>query len=187
MLTKIEKSLHAYFLQHDAFFKTKVDSYFKWIPYAATFAAHLLGVRTKNGWLKQMMIAAAAEGIRYLTVDNIKTIVTERRPLPYTDHRSFPSGHTSSAFSGALFMYEELKDCLPVLSYTGFACGAATGVLRLVKSRHWLKDVIAGAVIGMLSAKAAYTVVNKIYSLKNRRSVSAYVKKKNYPDKIAAT
>jgi membrane-associated phospholipid phosphatase len=173
MPTKIEQSIHAYYLEHDAFFKTKLDSCFKWLAYASTFAAHICGVKTKSNWLKQMLIAGAAEGIRYLITDNIKNISTERRPLPYLDHRSFPSGHTSASFSGAYFMHHELKESVPVLSYAGYACAVSTAVIRLMKSRHWLKDVMAGAVIGIVSAKLAIMAVNKLYSVKKQRNAPA--------------
>src|SRR6476620_3698138 len=147
MPTKIEQNIHAYFLQHDAFFKTKLDSCFKWLAYASTFSAHILGVKTKSTWLKQLLIAGTAEGIRYLITNSIKNISAERRPLPYVDRRSFPSGHTSASFSGAYFMQHELKESMPVLSYAGYTWAVSTGVIRLMKSRHWLKDVLAGAVI----------------------------------------
>ena len=163
MPTGIEQGIHAYFLEHDAFFKTKLDTRFKWLAYAATFTAHLFGARTKSKWLRQLLIASTAEGLRYLITDNLKTIFSERRPLPYVDHRSFPSGHTSTSFSGAYVMREELKDVAPVLSYAGYACAVCTGVMRLMKSRHWLKDVMAGAVVGILCAKLAYYSVQKLH------------------------
>lgn len=170
MPTKIEQGIHTYFLEHDALFSTKMDSLFKWLPYAGAFTAHLFGVKTKNEWLKQLLIAGFAEGLRYLITDTIKNIATERRPLPYFDHRSFPSGHTSSSFGGAYFMHVELKQTLPVLSHAGYACAICTGVIRLMKNRHWLKDVVAGAVIGIACAKIAYVCVEKAYGLlKNRK------------------
>src|SRR6476661_2812131 len=119
MPTRIEKSIHAYFLEHDAFFHTKLDSCFKWLPYAAPFTAHLFGIKAKNTWLKQLLLAGATEGIRYLITDNIKNFSTEKRPSPSVGNRSFPSGHTSSSFSGAYFMQQELKYAMPVLSYGG--------------------------------------------------------------------
>jgi membrane-associated phospholipid phosphatase len=171
MLTKPEKRIHAYFLEHDAFFNTKVDSLFKWIPYAATFTAHLFGARTRSGWLRQILVAGAAEGIRYLITDSIKNISTERRPLPYVDHRSFPSGHTSSSFAGACFMCTELGESMPVLSVAGYACAVTTAVIRLMKSRHWLKDVMAGAVIGVASVKITFAIADRIRARKREEVV----------------
>ena len=175
MATRMEKHIHNYFLKHDAFFKTKFDSYFKWIPYAATFTAHLFGVRTKNNWLRQLIVAGSAEALRYLITDNVKNISTERRPLPYIDRRSFPSGHSSSSFAGAFFMQQELNYSFPVLSYAGYACAVTTGVIRLMKSRHWLKDVMAGAVIGVVSAKLAFIAIDKLSAVINRREKEAMI------------
>lgn len=175
MPTKIEQGIHTYFLEHDGLPRTRLDSCFKWLPYAATFVAHLSGVKTRNNWMRQMLIAGTAESIRYLVTDSLKNISTERRPLPYLGHRSFPSGHTSSSFCGAYFMHEELKEAMPVLSYAGYACAVSTGVIRLMKSRHWLKDVLAGAVIGLVCAMVAYTGARLVY-----RKFSPIVHKRQY-------
>ena len=68
-------------------------------------------------------------------------------------------------------MHEELKQSMPVFSYAGYACAISTGVIRLMKSRHWLKDVVAGAIIGVACAKLAYVGVKQAYRLvKNRKT-----------------
>jgi len=64
-------------------------------------------------------------------------------------------------------MHQELKSSIPVLSCAGYIGVAATGIIRVYKNRHWLKDVVAGAVIGIVSAKLAYFLVNKIWKKKN--------------------
>ncbi|MBO9572595.1 MAG: phosphatase PAP2 family protein [Chitinophagaceae bacterium] len=164
MATSLEKGVHNYFLEHDAFFNTKIDSYFKWLPIAATFTAHLCQVRTRDAWIKQLLIAGASEGIRYFVTDSLKNVSSEKRPLPYFDHRSFPSGHTSSSFAAAYFMRQELKQNMPALSYAGYLCAVSAAVIRLMKSKHWLKDVVAGAAIGVISAKLAFMIVDKLSS-----------------------
>jgi membrane-associated phospholipid phosphatase len=149
-------------------FSTSVDFYLKWLPYAVAFISNLTGVKTKSGWKKQVLITAAADGIRYLLTDNLKKMVKEHRPAPFLGNDSFPSGHTSSAFAAAQLMHRELRSSFPILSCAGYVAGVANATIRIYKSRHWLKDVVAGAVIGIVSAQLAYFLVNKIWKEKHK-------------------
>src|SRR5258705_6810931 len=148
MTSAIGKSIHDHYLKHP-FFKTSVDKYLKWIPYAVVFVLDLFGMKTKSGWKKQAIIAGLTDGVRYFTVDSLKKLTKEHRPAPYIGKHSFPSGHTSSSFAGAEFMHREMKNSLPVMSCAGYIVAAATAVIRIKKNRHWLVDVIACAAIGI--------------------------------------
>jgi len=53
---------------------------------------------------------------------------------------------------------------LPLLSYTGYLAATAVAAIRIMKNRHWLNDVVAGAAIGIISTKLAYALVNKLTS-----------------------
>jgi membrane-associated phospholipid phosphatase len=166
MLFSIEKKIHRHVERKHPFFSTSVDFYLKWIPYATVFILNLTGVKTKSDWKKRVLVTAATDGIRYLITDSLKKMVKEHRPAPYVGNRSFPSGHTSSAFAAAQFMHRELKSSIPVFSCVGYVAGVANGAIRIYKSKHWLKDVVAGAVIGVASAQLAYFLVNKIWKKK---------------------
>lgn len=166
MLLPIERKIHDYVETKHPFFSTSADYYLKWIPYATVFILNLARVKMKSDWKKQALITAATDGIRYLITDNLKEIVHEHRPAPNVDNHSFPSGHTSSSFAGAEFMRQELKSSISVLSCAGYIGAAATGFIRVYKNRHWVKDIVAGAVIGIVSAKLAYFLVNKIWRKK---------------------
>jgi membrane-associated phospholipid phosphatase len=170
MLFSIEKKIHRNVEEKHPFFSTSVDFYLKWIPYATVFILNLTGVKTKSNWKRQVLITAATDGIRYLITDNLKKMVKEHRPAPHTGNRSFPSGHTSSSFAAAQFMHRELKSSIPVLSYAGYVAGVANATIRIYKSKHWLKDVVAGAVIGIASAQLAYFLVNKIWKEKKSKT-----------------
>jgi membrane-associated phospholipid phosphatase len=58
-------------------------------------------------------------------------------------------------------MHLELRDSIPALSYVGYVGAVATATIRLLKNKHWLGDVVAGAVVGILSAKLAHFIVSK--------------------------
>jgi membrane-associated phospholipid phosphatase len=169
MTTGIEKATHHYFLEHDLLLNTHFDRALRWLPYVAVFVAHAAGVKTRSGWGRQVFTGTAIAAVRYFLVDTLKNVTSERRPAPYADRRSFPSGHTASSFASAQFMHQELKDALPFFGCTGYLCGATVALLRVMKNRHWLKDVVAGAALGYLSAKLVSMAIEKIYLSIERR------------------
>jgi len=162
MHSKIAKFIHNHNLVKHPFYHTNVDRQLKWIPFATVFLLDVFGLRTKSGWKKQLLITGATEAIRYFIADNLKKITKERRPAPYMGKHSFPSGHTSSSFAGAQFMHTELRNSIPVLSCVGYLGAMTTATIRLMKNRHWLMDVVAGAVVGIVSAKLADTIVHRL-------------------------
>lgn len=162
MATSIGRSIHRYFLLNHPFFKTSADDKLKWIPFGVLFLLNLFGTRTRSGWKKQVLIAGAAEAIKYLISDNLEKLTHEHRPAPYTGNHSLPSGHTSTAFSTAEFLHSELKHSLPVFSYSGYVAATAVAVIRVMKNRHWVRDVVVGAAVGIISTRLAYALVNRL-------------------------
>ena len=61
---------------------------------------------------------------------------------------SFPSGHSSSAFSGASFLYTRYGKAYGIPAY---ALAAFTAYSRVNANAHHIDDVMAGASIGMFS------------------------------------
>jgi membrane-associated phospholipid phosphatase len=162
MPTTVDRLIHKYFLFNHPFFKTSADDTLKWMPFGLLFLLDILGTRTKSGWKKQVLVAGAAESIKYLISDNLKKLTHQHRPAPYTGNHSLPSGHTSTAFSSAEFLHSELKDSLPVISYSGYLAATVVAAIRVMKNRHWLKDVVVGAGVGIISTKLAYVLVNRL-------------------------
>lgn len=89
-------------------------------------------------------------------------------PLKKTRNTSFPSSHTSTAFTVATSfatVYHNHKYIPPI------AYGLATlvGLSRIQHNAHWATDVLAGAAVGYLSAKGVsylYRVTNEQLSTK---------------------
>lgn len=65
--------------------------------------------------------------------------------------QSFPSGHTSSAFSLAAALTEEIRS--PVVWVGAYSAAALVGWSRVRNDRHWLSDVVAGAALGELTSR----------------------------------
>lgn len=89
------------------------------------------------------------------------------RPRPYTGESpsswngpsfktgstSFPSGHTTAAFSIASVIAEEYgtNPCVPPIAY-GLA--TLTGMARIYDNKHWASDTLFGGAIGYFVGKA---------------------------------
>ena len=69
---------------------------------------------------------------------------------------SWPSGHTTNAFLGAVFTSCVFAWYYPTSSWripitcTSLLIAASTGVLRMMSGNHFLTDVLTGAAIGSL-------------------------------------
>lgn len=70
---------------------------------------------------------------------------------PFSGGASWPSGHTSAAFAMAASVGDEIGST-PV-SIALYTAAGLTGWSRINDNRHWFSDVLAGAVIGVASAK----------------------------------
>jgi len=77
------------------------------------------------------------------------TKLTVDRERPNGGDLSFPSGHTSAAFSGAAFIQMRYGWLYGSMAYAG---AAYVGWSRVVTENHHVEDVIAGAGIGIISA-----------------------------------
>lgn len=151
-------------------FHTPIDDYIQYVPFAATYAADLAGLSSKNHWFdqtKNMLFSTLATSV---IIHSLKRIIGKRRP--YGGPHSFPSGHTSTAFTGATILYREFKESSPLLAYSGFLFSTATGSLRVVNNRHWVSDVLAGAGISIL-------VVNTIYYFEPFKNWNPFLKNKS--------
>jgi membrane-associated phospholipid phosphatase len=98
------------------------------------------------------------EGVEQLTysivvgqtvTELLKLATDEQRPDGSAGGSSFPSGHTSAAFGGAAFIQDRygLRYAWP--AYLG---AAYTGWSRVAAEKHYPHDVVAGALVGMLSS-----------------------------------
>jgi hypothetical protein len=142
-------------------FHTKVDDWTRYAPALSVYALNAMGIHGKHNFRDRTIILGISTILMSGTVGGVKVLSKRQRPDGST-FNSFPSGHTATSFMGAEFMRMEYKDVSPWYGVYGYAMATTTGVLRMANNRHWLSDVIAGAGLGILSAKAAYWVFPKI-------------------------
>lgn len=132
----------------------------------AMAAPAVLVLADKSEWgVAAVMYAESvlwANGLKELA----KNIVHRERPYMYFENppqgkiedgdfeRSFPSGHTTMAFNGAVFAsyvfskyFPGSKLRLPVIAGS-LTLAAATAVQRVLSGNHFVTDVLAGALLG---------------------------------------
>lgn len=112
--------------------------------------------------IKYAQVLGITSGLTLLS----KNLITRYRPYTYQDNldidtrrshdgrNSFFSGHTAMAFSSAVFLaYNFEKSDNPryaknILWLSSIALASSTGYLRIIAGKHFLTDVIVGALIG---------------------------------------
>lgn len=77
----------------------------------------------------------------------LKYSIRKERP-DHSNHRSFPSAHTSAAFQGATFLQRRYGWKYGIPAYT---LSVYVGWGRIYAKKHDFGDVAAGAAIGLLS------------------------------------
>ena len=97
-------------------------------------------------------------GTTLATTYALKYSVREKRPDSDAQD-SFPSGHTSSAFSGASFIHKRYGFKYAVVPYLG---AIYTAYSRVHSNRHYRRDVVAGAILGTASSWYFTTSYNKV-------------------------
>jgi len=101
----------------------------------------------RNGW-DNLWEEAEVMAVNAAVTWSFKLLVNRRRPGGGA--RSFPSGHTSTAFAAASLIDANSGGAIGVSAY-GLA--SLTGYSRMEARRHFPSDVLAGAAIGILSAQ----------------------------------
>ena len=100
--------------------------------------------------------AAGSGAVAGVATLGIKAIIGRRRPPggdafafhPLSGDASFPSGHTSFAFAIASSLAYSTKDHWSDVIF--YSAATLTGLSRINDNKHWLSDVVGGAVLGIL-------------------------------------
>lgn len=151
-----------------------IDNYIQYGPGLAVYGLNAAGISGKHNFRDRTIIYVMANGIMGIAVLSLKHFVPAWRP-DGSANDGFPSGHAGTAFVGAEFMHREYIDRSPWYGVAGYTLGAGTGYFRMYNDKHWFSEVIAGAGIGILSAKAAYWLwpdVQRILGLRTKRKFS---------------
>jgi undecaprenyl-diphosphatase len=143
---------------------------------AAVAALAVLGRSSRERAIRAALLVAVAGALSGAN-GLLKWIVGRRRPVvgesPFTLHPfvgglpglfgaeknlSFPSGHACLAFAVAAAM----AILLPRWRWLFYAVAAATAVERIVENAHWVSDTVAAAAVGVLAAKIAQQILDRM-------------------------
>ena len=163
--TKLNQSTKDELQEDHPLFHSNYDDFTQFSPGVAVFALNAFGVEGKHNWKDAALIYGSTIAITTAFVFPLKKVTKEERP-DHSGFNSFPSGHTAIAFASAEFLRQEYKETSPWIGYAGYAVATATGVLRMYNNKHWLGDVVAGAGIGIASAKLSYLLYDKVFLTK---------------------
>jgi membrane-associated phospholipid phosphatase len=115
------------------------------LPNTAAYITSLLA-KDYRGFTYMAIHNAVSSGV----MSSLKEGVGQRRPGDQSN-KTFPSGHTNTAFLGAAFMQQRYGSRWGIPSYLSAIAVAYT---RVYGNKHFINDTIAGASIAMISAWA---------------------------------
>lgn len=133
-----------------------IDDYTRYIPVVEMYISDIFYKKSKNEVFHQTKNYILARLLTSFATSRLKDWTQVTRPDG--TERSFPSGHTSFAFTGATALYLEYRDTDKLIAFSGFAFATATGFMRITNNRHWISDVITGAGVGMLSTTLVWYI-----------------------------
>ncbi len=132
-----------------------IDDYLQYIPSIQQLIYHLDSRSVDRRYhLRQYTLSTmGAIGVTYA----MKSVISATRPRG--GGRSFPSGHTTFAFSTAECMYQIYREDRPLLAYLSYLPAVSVGVFRVTRGEHWVSDVLMGAGLGMLITRLTYILL----------------------------
>ena len=150
-------------------FKCEMDNYLQFTPTVLTYGLNIAGVDGRSSFTRLAASSAMSYALMVAIAQPIKHATNEMRPDRSTDD-AFPSGHTATAFVGASILHKEYgKTISPWFSVAGYGTATATGLMRVIKNRHWAGDVLTGAGIGIVATEIAYGLSDLIFKDKGRK------------------
>lgn len=126
---------------------------------------------------KQSFEILGSLAIATITTQLLKRIVNRPRPYEsypdiypdvYESGKSFPSGHTTTAFSTAAALTLTTKKWY--IAVPAFAWATSVGYSRMYLGQHYPSDVLMGAAVGTASAFASHWIMKKI-ALKKKETI----------------
>ncbi len=168
-ITAIDQPVNEFFKTHKTDALTSLSTYgleplsnYYALAAIAGFMAH--GTLAKNSRSRSTaLIAMESFVISTLLVKIPKYAAGRIRPNAWWDPgpdewlgpnngKSFPSGHTTTAFAVASVIAWQYKDT-PWVPATVYSLATMAGLSRVYDNRHWLSDIFGGAVFGIVTGR----------------------------------
>jgi membrane-associated phospholipid phosphatase len=152
---KISRQLQSSIVRNHPDFHNNIDDYLPYAPGVVSLSLAASGVKGRHKLGDQVILALLSNIIAQGVTQSLKRIVAYPRPNGEDNH-SFPSGHTTTAFTNATLLHEEYGHRSVLYSIGGYSTATAVGTMRMLNNKHWLADVLMGAGVGIGATKALY-------------------------------
>ncbi len=129
--------------------------------YATVFGMKACGVESTDGWRDLTLTTAATFVMSSGTTLALKHLIDEERP-DHSDHKSFPSGHTTAAFASATMLRHQYGHHSPWITAGAYSLATFVAIDRVRLDRHHWQDVAAGAAIGAGMAELTWYLSRKV-------------------------
>ena len=150
-------------------FEFHIDDYVQYAPIVQMYVADAVGMKSRNHWFDQTKYLFISNVITATITHGLKSWIDKTRPNG--GEHSFPSGHTTFAFTNAAVLCNEFRQTSPWFAYSGYAFAVTTGSFRMLNNKHWLSDVLVGAGVGIL-------ITNIVYYFEPLKSFNPFKKSK---------
>ncbi len=150
-----DQDLHESAANPDSSFGKALETAGGWptsVLVAGLFGVGELGHKTRLRAMGYDMVDASIVNLGYSSL--FKVAVGRERP-DGSNHASFPSGHTSNAFTLATVAEIHYGWAVGIPAY---AAAATIGASRIVRDKHYLSDVVAGATLGVIVGRTVVRV-----------------------------
>jgi len=174
----ILKDINPMYPNSQYWIQTSASAY--WVSGILSFGSLGYGLLKKDEQLKhngyEMLISIGAGA---LVIEILKITINRERPadkypteifvLTPTHGGSFPSGHTSLAFSTATTLALDYRKWYIVVP--AFLWAGSVGYSRMYLGKHYPGDVLAGAAIGIASGYFSHWLTKKMFNNKHVQNV----------------
>lgn len=148
-------------------FNNHADDYLQFAPAVVMLGLKTAGAEGRSSWGRMLASDAFAALIMAGVVNSVKQTTHVMRP-DGSDERSFPSGHTATAFMTATMLTKEYGHKSPWVGIGAYTIATTTGCMRMANNKHWLSDVLTGAGVGILSTEIGYYLADLIFKEKGK-------------------
>lgn len=141
------------------------DDFLPYIPVVIMLGMRMAGIKSRSNWKHMLTAAVFSFALMGIAICSIKSLAGVLRP-DGSDFLSFPSGHTATAFTSACLLYKEYGSKSSWIGVAAFLPALITGISRPLNNKHWLSDVVGGAVIGILMVEVGYYLSGLLFKEK---------------------
>jgi membrane-associated phospholipid phosphatase len=176
------------FILINGYYTTGMDHFFQYATYLGDGLIYIPVVAYCAFWNRRFLVPALtailfctliSQGLkRFVFEDQLRPISLELeniiihkiKGVPLNRMHSFPSGHTSTAFTMSLLLCAIMRN--RVLAFVLPFIALLVGYSRIYLAQHFLTDVCAGIAIGIISSFFALWIYHAYITRKNREEVT---------------